>query len=381
MIAAVSLLALGFAMTAQAGPRLYEGTLIIHAFANDTTDGTTTPFTTNEVVAHPLDAQCHQAPFHAKETFTFITYYGNAQRTETVPSYGGQIAYHHTNSETTPAGCGAATLAMGNPMTGKGTIHTTGSNSTPRPYTNPRGFTVVASEFYGTGIGGSFAYVFPYIFTKVYTNLRNERGVFCENCGPGRYSSSPSFTFNTGGGEASIRVTPGIHKFGGTMRLLGTLYSIGGFASVYDTYVAKYTWLFDYFGAAGAANGSSVFAVAFGQDYNYYWGRNGFASDTTTVQAKGLSWTTGIASVTGIGGPFTTVEVRAGFDNRTSHGRGDIQMVSPMLTRWIFASNSYYTAGIGIMRIRVAPEPHEWMLLGAGISMLGLLYRANRRSR
>ena len=27
------------------------------------------------------------------------------------------------------------------------------------------------------------------------------------------------------------------------------------------------------------------------------------------------------------------------------------------------------------------PEPHEWMLLGAGLSLLGLLYCANRRSR
>jgi hypothetical protein len=124
-----------------------------------------------------------------------------------------------------------------------------------------------------------------------------------------------------------------------------------------------------------------LIAPAFGQDYNYYWGRNGFGSATTTVQALALSWTTGTATVTAIGGPFTTIMARAGFDNRNPKGYGDIQMVSPMLTRWIFAANSYYTASIGILHVRVAPEPHEWMLLGAGLSMLGLMYRVNRRSR
>ncbi len=384
MIATVSLLALGFAMAAQAGPRMYQGSLIIHAFANDTTDGVTTPFTTNAVVAFPpADALCNTWYFHAKETFIFQTYYGDATRTETIPSYGGQVAYHHPNSETTPAGCGDATLLAGNPLTGQGTIHTTGQTSTSRATTNPRGFTIVASEIYGTG-SASFPYVFPYLFTKVYANLRNQRGVFCENCGPGRYSSSPSFTFDTSGGEASMRITPGAHKFGGTMKLLGTMYSNKGGASIYGTYVAKYTWLFDYIGAGAGANGSKITAPAFGQDYNYYWRRDGFNSFTVTVQAQALSWTTGTATAAagcGYGCAFTTVLARAGFDNRNPKGYGDIQMVSPMLTRWIFAANSYYTAGIGIMHIRVAPEPHEWMLLGAGLSMLGLLYRANRRSR
>ena len=74
---------------------------------------------------------------------------------------------------------------------------------------------------------------------------------------------------------------------------------------------------------------------------------------------------------------------RAGFDNRDAKGYGEIQMVSPMLTRWIYGNGnvSYFTGGIAIMRLRFTPEPHAWMLLGSGLSMLGLLYRANRRSR
>jgi hypothetical protein len=392
MILTVSLLALGFAMTAQAGPRLYEGTLIIHGFLNDTTDGTTTPFTTNIALPIPHDGHCNQKTFHVKETKTLPTYYntntapgqGNGNyNVFTVPSYGGQVAVHSTGSQTTPPNCGTPTFSYGAPLTGKGTIHTTGETSSSRAATNPRGFTLLRSELSGGADGGSFDYAFPYIFEKDYADLRNRRGVFCENCGPGRYSSHPQFLFSDLGGVGRIGVTPGSHKFGGTMRLLGTMYSNEGFASVYDTYVAKYTWLFDYVGGQAGASNSELTTPYFGFDYNFYIGRNYGFANTTSVVAAALSWTTGTATVTAVGGPFKTVVARAGFDNRDPHGYGDIQMVSPMLTRWIYAggASAYYTAGVGIMQLSVAPEPHEWMLLGAGLSMLGLLYRANRRSR
>jgi hypothetical protein len=104
------------------------------------------------------------------------------------------------------------------------------------------------------------------------------------------------------------------------------------------------------------------------------------------MHATALSWTTGTVSVTASRGPhLVTVLVRKGFDNRNASGAGDIQMVSPMLTRWIFPyrqpekGRDYYTGSIARLRIRVAPEPHEWILLSAGIGMLGLLYRVNRR--
>lgn len=176
-----------------------------------------------------------------------------------------------------------------------------------------------------------------------------------------------------------MRVKAGEHGFGGTMRLLGTFYSHEGFKSVYDTYVARYTWLFDLFGAEAQGSGTPAIEV----DSNFYIGRfYGFAN-TTTVAAYAFSWTTGSVTVTAIGGPFQTVMGRVGHDDRTPHGSGEIQMVSPAVTRWIFGdgANAYFTGGVGILKVQIAPEPHEWMLLGAGLSMLGLLYRANRRSR
>ncbi len=71
MIVTLSLLALGSAMTAQAGPRLYEGSLAIHAFANDTAvgSGTSAPFSTNvPQVFPPVAAFCNTRPFHVQET-------------------------------------------------------------------------------------------------------------------------------------------------------------------------------------------------------------------------------------------------------------------------------------------------------------------------
>jgi hypothetical protein len=231
--------------------------------------------------------------------------------------------------------------------------------------------------------GASGAYASPYIWSKVYIDLKNDRAVFCENCGVGRYSSNAGFKFTEFGGYGGMSVIPGEHKFGGTMRLLGTVYDLEGFKSEFDTYVAKYEWLFQYMGGGGSASNSAIQGPGQAVGYNPYIGRFGGFTGTTTVRAYVLSWTTGTATVTATGGPYVTVLARAGFDNRTGHGRGDIQMVSPMLTRWIYkgGTKAYFTAGIGIMQLRVAPEPHEWMLLGAGLSMLGLLYRANRRSR
>ncbi len=55
-------------------------------------------------------------------------------------------------------------------------------------------------------------------------------------------------------------------------------------------------------------------------------------------------------------------------------------MVTPMITRWVWLSGNYETGTIGYLNINFAPEPQEWLMLAAGVSILGLLYRSNRRS-
>jgi hypothetical protein len=98
----------------------------------------------------------------------------------------------------------------------------------------------------------------------------------------------------------------------------------------------------------------------------------------STVQGIVFSWTTGTVSVTAVHGPFPTVFARHGFDNRIGTGWGVIQLVTPMLTRWTGPSRNYETASIGVMRLHI-PEPHAWLMLAAGLSMLALLSRSNRR--
>jgi hypothetical protein len=227
----------------------------------------------------------------------------------------------------------------------------------------------------------------PYIFAKQYADLRNGAGDFAENAGPGRMGGGhPQWqgpqTPPLDGGAGRLGVTPGAHTFGGTMKLLGTTYSFEGYYSTWlvDTNIAKYTWLLDYHGATGSVSAGNV-QPAFGSSTAAYIGRNKHLTNITTVHATALSWTTGTVTVTATGGPLHTVLARKGFDNRDGYGYGDIQMVSPMLTRWVFSSatKGYYTGAIAELHLRIAPEPHEWMMLGAGIAMLGLLYRSNRR--
>jgi hypothetical protein len=56
-----------------------------------------------------------------------------------------------------------------------------------------------------------------------------------------------------------------------------------------------------------------------------------------------------------------------------------MQLVSPVLTRWLQPAVNFETAGIGILRIKFVPEPQTWMVLVAGISMLGLGARLRGR--
>jgi hypothetical protein len=113
---------------------------------------------------------------------------------------------------------------------------------------------------------------------------------------------------------------------------------------------------------------------------NYYYTADSGYRSTGTVYAEAFKWTTGIVTVTALAGTFPTILQRKGYDNRTPMGSGAVQLVSPMLTKWVGAGTSS-TAAIGIMKVSFAPEPSEWMLLASGVSMLGLLAWLRRRRR
>merc|ERR1712034_114294 len=104
---------------------------------------------------------------------------------------------------------------------------------------------------------------------------------------------------------------------------------------IVDTNIGKYTWLFDYHGKTASKDLGAVKYPAYGAAKNGYVGRKNKLVNSTTVEAVVLSWTTGTITMTATGGPIKTIMHRAGGDARSEFGAGEIQMVSPMLTRWV----------------------------------------------
>jgi hypothetical protein len=107
-------------------------------------------------------------------------------------------------------------------------------------------------------------------------------------------------------------------------------------------------------------------------------------SRTITIEGSRFPWTTGSVTVTARG-LHKTVHYGQGYDNRktieTRFGgtvmTGALQLVTPVLTRWLRPGDDFRTVGIGILRF--APEPHGWMMLVAGASLLGIGYRMRDR--
>jgi len=234
-----------------------------------------------------------------------------------------------------------------------------------------------------TGIVGEFTNTYPYIYSYTYATLRNDNGVFGPGQGPG------GFVFNYPPGAktyfAGITQKQGAAKFGGTMKMLGALTTKvcywlqagGGGCSLGGA-----NWLYD---AVGAPASTSLGVVTMGMTYTttqiYYNTANGQTSLLTVVASR-FPWTTGSVTLTAIGrGPHKTVHYAQGYDNRyttSGIGKGTIQMVTPILTRWL-GFTDFETGGIGVLRIKFVPEPQTWAILIAGISLLGVGYRMRGR--
>jgi len=368
---------LGLASMAQAGTQLYGGSLIIEGFGNDTTDGTTYPFNTFVILGVPFGVDCnanygpfstpcggtypegqHGAPLVGSDTA--ITAGTGTTRTFVLPSAG--IARY------------AGTPATSNSFT-------TSVNGIQRPINCTQSSPTPGG---GCGVpGGSFSYYFPYIYSFTYADLKNDNGSFFAGGGPGNFT----YAFTTGSvTNASITVTQGGNQFGGAMKLLGSFYSFVNVANtVYGGVdVGSADWLFNYVGA-GSNTSAGVVTKAYTKGGSFPTAQNKYQNtlDTThaysTGSVKAFGWTTGYVTITATGrGPFDSVQARNGGDNRTSSGKGTIQLVSPMLTHWLAPAEDYETVAMGIMRLDFVPEPTKGLMLVAGISLLGLLYRRKR---
>ena len=176
---------------------------------------------------------------------------------------------------------------------------------------------------------------------------------------------------------------PGGNKFGGTMEMLGALttkvcYYFNGGCSL-----GSNRWRYNVIGASGVMTAAGVVTQGYLTTYmaNYYHTGLKLGS-TITVEGSRFPWTTGSITVAATGrGPGDTVHYAHGYDNRnttTSSGKGTIQLVSPIITRW-FGTKDIETGGIGVLRIKFVPEPQTWAILIAGVSLLGVGYRMRGR--
>jgi hypothetical protein len=229
----------------------------------------------------------------------------------------------------------------------------------------------VVGEFYGT-------YGDPAGYTYTYATLRNSTGIFGPSHGPGSFN----IKHHLPGGkltDASINVRQGAAKFGGTMRMLGALTSKHCYYRNGGCSRGSKDWLYNSIGASvymtlgsPITHGYLVYGTA--MFFNTALGQ----SSTINIEGSRFPWTTGSVTVTAVGrGNHNTIHYAQGYDNRTSirshYSRGvylvgTLQLVTPVLTRWLQPAANYETVGIGILRF--VPEPHTWVMLIAGVSLL-----------
>jgi len=56
-----------------------------------------------------------------------------------------------------------------------------------------------------------------------------------------------------------------------------------------------------------------------------------------------------------------------------------VQLVTPIITRWLQPAANFETGGIGILRLSFAPEPEAWAGMVAALSVVGVLFGLRRR--
>jgi len=266
-------------------------------------------------------------------------------------------------------------VQLGDPLTGTFSATTTG--------TGKRAFAFPAAPLTGGGIRGkrtgqlSFYYVTPYLYT--YADLRNASGMFGPSQGPGSFSIPYRVNALT---VAKVAVKQGAARFGGTMRMLGSLTSKVCYFRAGGCSLGAANWQYDPIGASARTSGGVVTGAYQALDSEFLF--NSALGQWSTVMIIGsrFPWTTGSVTVTAVGrGPHETVHYAKGYDNRTpTSGRGTIQLVSPTLTHWLQPSAKFETGGIAILRLQFAPEPSAGLMLVAGVGVLAAGYRL-RHSR
>lgn len=322
-----SLAMLGLASAVQAEPKMYTGSIILHDFANDTTSGSTPPYSTATHLALPLGAHCN-------------------------PANGGKT-------------CGKATLHGGAPLLAEASAPLRGSAP-------PLGFVIRKGDFFRKVTGSLSPY--PGIsYTVTSARLENEGGQLDPGGGPGSFTFVPKL----GLGSTRIAVEAGKNRFGGVLRLAGRFgtHNAGKTLGGGRWYGDFPDWGVRVVGASHAEMTTVGGTFRFTSPPLEY---------KSVAVVTGFPWTTGRVSVSAAGDfGFPTRLVRSGYDKRTLAGAGTIQLVTPRLTHW---AGGAHWGDIAVMRIQFAPEPEGWLLLATGLCLLAVLHhsgagRARRNKR
>jgi hypothetical protein len=273
---------------------------------------------------------------------------------------------------------GPGVAQLGNPVTGTVSAVTTGTQLggftfSSAPATGPTGVRT-------TGQQGEFSALYPYVYSYTYATVKNQAGVFGPSSGPGSFAIPYKVGKST---VASINVTQGAAKFGGTMRMLGALTSKVCYFRNGGCSLGQNNWRYDAIGTSAYTSGSVVTQGYIATYKAYYYHTALMQKSTINVEGARFPWTTGSVTLTAAGrGPHKTIEYDQGFDNRntsTSLGKGTVQLVSPVLTRWLQPAVNFETGGISMLRMKFIPEPQSLLMLAAGATLLGVGYRLRGR--
>ena len=390
---------LGWLSPAQAGLKLYSGSLQFHAFGNTVIFTLSPPTTTG---GDPL-------PTYTKSSFYAIPigHFCNYQNLTHFVSMGSVHTGTRFISTAYPAprssqamDCATTTKQQGAPIIGSGTATTFTTPAAPSaPAIHLRGGAIYKS------VSGSRGYDAPYVYWVTHATLGTGAGTFFPGGGPGSTYISWGGTGRVAG-FAGIYPQPGGPQFGGTMRLLGQVRSTGFLYSPIDggMFGASLDGGFEHAGASArgydcwvAAGTSPTPDACPSVATNQWTWTDGYRNraynttgmlltGTTMVYVDALPWTTGLAIVSGVRGAYPTIIARSGYDNRTRLGSGTVQLVSPHLVNWVgldcpfpdCTPRSETTAGIAILRLQFVPEPSGWLMLVSGIGLLGVFCRRRR---
>jgi hypothetical protein len=424
-IAIVLALGFGLAATSEAANQQYQGSLVIESFGNDVV-GPGIPFSVfgmpQGVQCNPAQPRCNFAStpvvtnMQGQKVFAPlgnvcvpITYFGVATRPAkgATATTGKAENVHYRNpgfftaggvpnatscSATQTVGGMSATmfLTTNSPLRGKVMkgAPLTGEQIVTLSGTGPAGFKMKAAPAAPvktpgpTGFGlrrttsGEFNNIFPYVYSYTYATLRNQAGSFFGGSGPGAFDLKYYQGKNL---NARVAVKAGANQFGGVMRLLGQLTTKVCYFRNGGCSLGGNNWRYEAVGTSAYTSGGMVTAGYVALNTAMYYHTVLMQVSTNMVRGYRFSWTTGSVTVSGLDPPHITVEKRHGYDKRTALGKGTIQLVTPVLTRWTQPAFDQFTGGVGILRLQFVPEPGKWVLLAAGLSMLAVLYR--RRGR